>query len=169
MSAPHRPAPQRIQLRRAKGWRKPEGAVVVARPTKWGNPIRWRDYYKTRHDIDGESYLPHPADCRRWAVTDFRDALLWSHRFPLRYPSIAEIRAELAGKDLACWCPLDEPCHADVLLELANGSRELVATGVVTVCCEIHLPAGCCDPNDCGPCCPGCPTCPTLQRERATR
>ncbi len=36
-------------------------------------------------------------------------------------PSAAEIRAELAGKDLACWCPLDQPCHADVLLEIANG------------------------------------------------
>jgi hypothetical protein len=31
-----------------------------------------------------------------------------------------ELRAELRGKSLACWCPLDQPCHADVLLELAN-------------------------------------------------
>lgn len=31
-----------------------------------------------------------------------------------------KIRRELAGKNLACWCPLDQPCHADVLLELAN-------------------------------------------------
>ena len=30
------------------------------------------------------------------------------------------VREELAGKDLACWCPLDQPCHADVLLEIAN-------------------------------------------------
>lgn len=30
------------------------------------------------------------------------------------------IRNELAGFDLACWCPLDQPCHADVLLEIAN-------------------------------------------------
>jgi len=29
---------------------------------------------------------------------------------------------ELRGKNLACWCPLDKPCHADILLELANGS-----------------------------------------------
>ena len=28
---------------------------------------------------------------------------------------------ELRGRDLACWCPLDRPCHGDVLLELANG------------------------------------------------
>ncbi|MGE2733815.1 DUF4326 domain-containing protein [Mycolicibacterium vaccae] len=35
-----------------------------------------------------------------------------------------EIRHELAGRDLACWCPLDDPCHADVLLDLANGPRD---------------------------------------------
>jgi hypothetical protein len=32
--------PERIQLRRTKGWRKPEGAIVVSRPSKWGNPFR---------------------------------------------------------------------------------------------------------------------------------
>ncbi len=32
---------------------------------------------------------------------------------------------QLRGKDLACWCPLDQPCHADVLLELANASPAL--------------------------------------------
>ncbi len=31
-----------------------------------------------------------------------------------------DVRRELAGRDLACWCPLDGPCHADVLLEVAN-------------------------------------------------
>jgi hypothetical protein len=37
------------------------------------------------------------------------------------HPEIADrARAELRGHDLACWCPLDQPCHADVLLELAN-------------------------------------------------
>ena len=36
------------------------------------------------------------------------------------YPSLDEIRAALGGRDLACWCPLDKPCHADVLLRLAN-------------------------------------------------
>jgi hypothetical protein len=75
-------APKRIQLRRTKGWRKPEGAVVVARPSRWGNP------YRIGGDVDAAE-----------AVRQFRDEL---------------------GRDLACWCPLDEPCHADVLLELAN-------------------------------------------------
>jgi hypothetical protein len=43
----------------------------------------------------------------------------------------------------------------------------LVPTGIVTVCCDTHLPRGCCDPNDCGPCCADCPTCPTVARWRA--
>lgn len=36
-------------------------------------------------------------------------------------PSRTEIRAELGGKPACCWCPVEEPCHADVLLEIANG------------------------------------------------
>ena len=35
-------------------------------------------------------------------------------------PSLDRIKAELRGRDLCCWCPLDQPCHADVLLEIAN-------------------------------------------------
>lgn len=34
--------------------------------------------------------------------------------------TVDDVRRELRGKDLVCWCPLDQPCHADVLLELAN-------------------------------------------------
>jgi len=34
--------------------------------------------------------------------------------------SVDDVRRELCGKDLACWCPLDQPCHADVLMEIAN-------------------------------------------------
>ena len=107
--------PQRIQLRRTRGWRKTEGAVVVARPSRWGNPFpteRWG---------------------RELAVQLFRDWLngnlsaefLACERVPAP-PTAAEIRTGLAGRDLACWCPLvDEhespvPCHADVLLELDN-------------------------------------------------
>lgn len=37
-----------------------------------------------------------------------------------RAPILAALREDLGGRDLACWCPLDAPCHADVLLELAD-------------------------------------------------
>ncbi len=84
--------PHRIQLRRTKGWRKPASAIVVARPTRWGNPFPV---------INGD---------RVTAVERFRAWL----------PSSGLDLTELHGRDLCCWCPLDQPCHADVLLELAN-------------------------------------------------
>lgn len=99
-------APKRIQLRRTKGWRKPEGAVNVARPTKWGNPYRVGD-------IHPETWEERTAE---EAVALYRHSIeqWWPEEFA------ADVRRELRGKDLACWCRLDQPCHADVLLELAN-------------------------------------------------
>lgn len=109
--------PKRIQLRRTKGWRKPEGAVVVARPSKWGNPYRVeRDgfYWSARTDTSIIGTFDSKESARYWAVQAYR--AWWGER-PV---SSESIRAELAGRDLACWCPLDSPCHADVLLEIAN-------------------------------------------------
>jgi len=86
----------------------PEGAVYVGRPTKWGNP--WR-HSQWKHDL------------RRRAVHLFERWLNGSNRpedIEERRLAIMKGIGELRGKDLACWCPLDEPCHADVLLELAN-------------------------------------------------
>jgi hypothetical protein len=94
--------PRRIQLSRRRGWRKPAGAVVVARPSKWGNPFV----------VDAER-------SRAEAVELFERALLRRGRSALSFTA-ADVRRELAGRDLACWCPLDGPCHADVLLRVAN-------------------------------------------------
>ena len=94
--------PTRVQLRRSKGWRKPEKAVVVARPSCWGNPHR---------------AATATVDAHRAAVGAFRADLLTG---ALPY-STDDVRRALAGRDLACWCPPGLPCHADVLLEVANG------------------------------------------------
>lgn len=91
--------PQRIQCRRVKGWRMPAGAVYVGRPTRWGNPFRI-----------GEPGVPDRAA----AVTRYR--ALIAADVELRQA----VREHLSAKDLACWCPPGEPCHADVLLEVAN-------------------------------------------------
>lgn len=88
--------PQRIQRSRAKGWRKPENTVDVTRPGWFGNP--WSD--PKRH-----SYSPEEA------IERFR--ILTVPNLPVHL---------LRGKNLMCWCPLDQPCHADVLLELANAA-----------------------------------------------
>lgn len=80
----------------------PEGTVYVGRPSRWGNPY-------ARPSKDEEVTLG--------AVFAFRSDLVnWNHDTRTRW------LAPLRGKDLACWCPLDQPCHADVLLELANPS-----------------------------------------------
>lgn len=115
--------PTRIQRRRTAGWRMPEGTVYVGRPTKWGNPYRWSDY-PTTHQIDGETIPIAPTTRRRNAVVDFTAAVKYEIG-KIDYPSLDEIRRELRGKDLACWCPLPEPgypddCHAAVLLKIAN-------------------------------------------------
>ncbi|WP_116996883.1 DUF4326 domain-containing protein [Desertimonas flava] len=89
--------PQRHQRSRRKGAHLPEGTVVVSRPTRWGNP----------HPIS----LGRPEAVRR-----YRDDLL-AGRLAV---TVEDVRRELRGKDLACYCPLDGPCHADVLIEVAN-------------------------------------------------
>lgn len=87
---------QRIQLCRKKGWKMPENTVNVSRPGKWGNPFSVAEYG------------------RELAVANFRR----------RMEGLDAIGAldlsELRGKNLACWCQLDDLCHADVLLEMAN-------------------------------------------------
>jgi uncharacterized protein DUF4326 len=98
------PPPRRVRLRRTRGWRKPPGAVVVARPSRWGNP------YVIGAEHDGRRLT------REETVELFREALLGG-RLDV---DLTAVRAALRGRDLACWCPLDVPCHADVLLEVAN-------------------------------------------------
>lgn len=109
--------PRRVRLSRRKGWQMPPNTVKVDRSTPWGNPF-------FRH---GDGYPMDPA-C---AVESFRRAVLeigsWWPRIPppgkvpMAPPkTLEDVRRELRGKNLACWCPLDQPCHADVLLEIAN-------------------------------------------------
>lgn len=84
--------PERLQRRRVKGYRLPPGTVCVTRQTKWGNPYRG----------------PNAADKYRATLAT------WSPG------QLNEFLAPLRGKNLACFCPIGAPCHADVLLELAN-------------------------------------------------
>jgi hypothetical protein len=110
--------PERIQLRRTKGWRKPEGAIVVSRPSKWGNPYTPDTYRAFDCYADDTDY-----ELRSMAVSDFRGLVegRWDKFDDTpEYPSVEEIQRELRGHDLCCWCP-DELCHATVLLEIANG------------------------------------------------
>ena len=93
---------ERVQLKRTKGWRMPENTVKVDRTSVWGNPFKLSD-------CDGDPQR---------AVNAFRS---WLRTRP-GYVRLA--RQHLHGKNLACWCRLDKPCHADVLLEMANQPEE---------------------------------------------
>lgn len=108
--------PERIQLRRVKGWRKPPGAIVVARPSRWGNPNvleRHDQGWSVRNLRSGLATAHFPeAEARRFAVD--------AYRAQLTDADVEDACRVLAGHDLACWCPLDQPCHADVLLAVAN-------------------------------------------------
>lgn len=111
-------APVRIQRKRAKGWRMPEGAVYVGRPTKWGNP------FKVLPAVVCEAcgFVELEAVTAEQALREYREFLERPQNLHgWTMPTRADIQRELRGKDLACWCRLDQPCHADVLLELANG------------------------------------------------
>jgi len=106
--------PQRVQLSRKKGWRMPENTVSVARPGKWGNPFTVLPHYEPGRRVNMRYTAVPSAD---EAVACFREMMVCEG------PTADGFRAglaELRGKNLACWCPLDQPCHADVLLELAN-------------------------------------------------
>jgi hypothetical protein len=105
--------PVRIQLSRAKGWRMPENTVNVARPGKWGNPFIIGMNRCSGHGLD---YRQEKIKDAATAVRFFCEMLEIADR---NYPSEQEIVSELRGKDLACWCKAS-PCHADVLLEIAN-------------------------------------------------
>lgn len=114
-------SPQRIHRQRTKGWKMPPNTVYVGRPGKWGNPWTVSDYYRAGYSGNGFDALRMIVETyRAWiAGTDRAYMVLYLDQMgrPSRVPPDVQ---ELRGKDLACWCPLDQPCHADVLLELAN-------------------------------------------------
>ena len=126
--------PVRLQRRRTKGYRLPPNAVYVGRPSLWGNPYSLDDVRVIYPWIA-------PADRAAFAVGLYRQeldhfGLLTDYDYVVGEARWYETQADVArsgarsmaeyaphalrGHDLACWCPLDQPCHADVLLELAN-------------------------------------------------
>ncbi len=85
--------PERIQRKRTKGWRMPPNTVSVTRPGPWGN-------YAGNTAADFQRWIDEMPNADR---AFFFDKL-----------------SELRGKNLACYCPKSQPCHADILLKLAN-------------------------------------------------
>ena len=103
---------KRIQRKRTKNWKMPENTVYVGRPSKWGNPFALKEWLSNEQ-----------------AVELFTKAYMNPYSFYMSGEIVEHMQLirdtiqDLRGKNLACWCPLDKPCHADVLLRLANEDK----------------------------------------------
>ena len=117
--------PQRIQRKRTKGWRaadastNPNGYVFVGRGSGYGNS--WKIGATGWTVLPGGwiDRRPHEPLTRQQAIDSFINARTHDVTF------LRRIRKDLAGKDLMCWCRLDQACHADWLLEVANSEKPL--------------------------------------------
>jgi hypothetical protein len=104
--------PERVQLSRAKSWRMPPDTVKVDRSTRFGNP-----FAAGRYVFASGPRVGQVMDAKD-AVHSFRNLMAMNLRMaPVKTRELLE---QLRGKNLACWCKPGAPCHADVLLELAN-------------------------------------------------
>lgn len=122
--------PRRIQRRRTKGWRTPEGAIYVGRPTQWANPYLvgsrrlWGGGRGDCHIVTLQEGLPGiPDDHDHLTLADAHAVATRAYRAWITSLGPAYLGAlplVLGGRDLMCWCPLELDCHADVLLDLAN-------------------------------------------------
>jgi hypothetical protein len=121
----HEAPPKRIQRMRTKGWSMPKGTVYVGRPTKWGNPYLI--------NVRPAMLPPNFPWGRREAVEAYELMLAGGYRLkrPPGFQLVTDAMNELEGKDLACWCRIDQACHADILLRYANA--------VVTPSGEVQL------------------------------
>ena len=103
--------PQRIQRKRTKGFRLPPNTVCVTRGTKWGNP--WKVGHRLRDLATGNEFTID----QKMAVEMYRNMIT---RGKGKAAVKLMIQTELRGKNLACYCRPGTPCHADVLLKIAN-------------------------------------------------
>jgi len=117
--------PIRVQRKRVKGYRMPENTKSVTRPGKFGNPykIGMHNIFDIKDRITDKSlkdYLIEKNGENKYHTVE--DVLL-AYRQKINGSQAMQrvIKYYLKGKNLACFCPLDKPCHADILLEVANG------------------------------------------------
>ena len=121
--------PKRIQRKRAKGWRMPPFTVFVGRPGLLGNPYlveRWgREKAVLLYRLAGDGSWD-PSALADLSNEDYHEVYVARQRWHARVRARTNLtpkewaQLSLGGSDVACWCPLDESCHADVLLEWAN-------------------------------------------------
>lgn len=107
------PSPKRIQRSRSKNWRMPVNAFYVGRPTKWGNPFIIGQDGNREECVKLHALLASGLLCISKSAEHI-ESQKRAHR------AMGKAKVELKGKDLVCWCPPNKPCHADLLLKIAN-------------------------------------------------
>jgi hypothetical protein len=103
---------KRVRLSRAKGWRMPPNTVKVDRATCWGNPFVVGRHGTAAECVDLYRKLASGLICLSTGNIQEQQTAR---------ANMLVARTDLRGRNLACWCALDKPCHADVLLEISNG------------------------------------------------
>lgn len=114
--------PARIQLSRTKGWRMPHDTVNVARgPGRlWGNPFVVGKHGDAATCVDRfERLATGLIETATQPAPSYADQAYTQHILRTRLN-------ELKGKNLACWCAPGAPCHADLLLQMANRPMQSV-------------------------------------------
>lgn len=136
-------SPIRIQRKRTKGWTMPANTIYVGRPSIFANPFKhlgprsnmvYADASNRRGRILSKWVLHCFGEGNEILVKCYEDWMngiviqedvslenIASTDYMIEPPSIAYVKSMLKGKNLACWCSLDKPCHADILLKIANG------------------------------------------------
>lgn len=118
--------PIRIQLSRTKGWRMPPNTVKVDRSTIWGNPFTVAQCREAGWRGSDEQLAARCVEAfRTWLGPHWEVNWMGPESEAARAKILSRL-PELRGKNLACWCKISSysgyvPCHADVLLEVANG------------------------------------------------
>ncbi len=107
--------PERVQRKRTKGWKMPPNTVYVGRPTIWGNPFNTND---KKTDVKKYKAAISKFPVHYEQLVSWREAGGLTRNLVI--VATSEAMTWLRGKNLACWCALDQPCHADILLRLAN-------------------------------------------------
>ena len=107
--------PKRIQRRRVKGWKMPPNTKYVGRPTIWGNPFEVGKDVTPQQAV--ERYAIHLSSYFGWVDREIKKVF---YPWPVESKEFEDWIKPLKGKNLACFCPLNQKCHADILLKIAN-------------------------------------------------
>ena len=105
---------KRIQRRRTKGWRMPENTIYVGRPSRWGNPFSVKEFGREKAVEMFRECVENNSMCYAY-LDEPETTTAFNH---MKY--ISENIELLRGKNLACFCSLQQKCHADVLLEILS-------------------------------------------------